>query len=621
MKHIYLEEAIRIGEQLLASAQRDEYGISWETMGSGFSNHIFWQKSENIYAGASGIALFFLELYNRTTEKRYLSAAKDAMQWVDWYCKKNPTNYYAFLTGRLGVSFVFLKLYQVTKKRAYLQKALKIAKGSKEYLQTPHKKYEYINGFAGTLLCLLHLHAETQEVFLFDLIVDYTNELVKNARYGKTGLYWDLYPEQIRQLCGFSHGVSGIGFVFLELGRYFKNPAFYFIAEQAFAYDNSYFDEKINNWPDFRVSIYTKEQIEHFEKLYQKGSLKSFIKGKDTNTWCHGAAGIGLSRLRAYEILKKKDYKKDIEYANEKTLVTYLNSFTLCHGSGGNAELFIKSPHAKAVADAALKQKKELGRYINGIESGATKEDPSLFNGIAGIGYFLLRVHDLRKSPSILAPHVLSQTTKKYPVTLSQIKKSLIENIFPRTLQIVNQEAPQQVAEHFSSSFQALSPKVTFIKFIKNLLRSLPAEKESPLADIFALELAIAEMSKKNSSNALLFIKDRIHLQKTQALLKLSDTRLLQNSVVLSEEVKIFTTKLSGSYLLKRTPYGITEIPINQFCELVLEVKSPTLIKNIVEKMVHFYNAQTNQEKKIITEKVLEQIKEAIRNTIVVLPS
>jgi len=47
-------------------------------------------------------------------------------------------------------------------------------------------------------------------------------------------------------LCGFSHGASGIGATFLELGYYFSNPVFYRIALDIFSHEDQYFNLENN---------------------------------------------------------------------------------------------------------------------------------------------------------------------------------------------------------------------------------------------------------------------------------------------------------------------------------------------------------------------------------------
>jgi hypothetical protein len=123
-----LSEAIRIGDELLKHAETDKDGMSWETMASTGNNDITFSKSESMYTGVAGIALFLLELYRATGDLKYLNASEESMKWVDNSCKKNPIGSYAFITGKMGVSFAMLRMYEVTGRKEYIKKALRIAK-------------------------------------------------------------------------------------------------------------------------------------------------------------------------------------------------------------------------------------------------------------------------------------------------------------------------------------------------------------------------------------------------------------------------------------------------------------------------------------------------------------
>ncbi len=51
-------------------------------------------------------------------------------------------------------------------------------------------------------------------------------------------------------------------------------------------------------------------------------------------------------------------------------------------------------------ASLILERKKQLGRYF--FSPQTPMEDPSLFRGLAGIGYQLLRIQNPQKFPSLL---------------------------------------------------------------------------------------------------------------------------------------------------------------------------------------------------------------------------
>jgi len=636
MKNNNLLEAIRIGNQLLTEAENTQHGIFWTLADLDINtNKLIWIESETVYKGTSGVALFLIELFNQTNDKKYLEGARKAMQWVEWYCKKHPTSNYSFLTGRIGVSFVYLRLYQITHKKFYLTKALAIAKDSLLFLNRSDYLNEFINGIAGTLLVLIHLHAETNETWILDYIQKYTDALLKNARFGKVGLYWDVNSFEIRPLCGFSHGSSGIGYVFLELGNYFQNSAFYYIAKQAFLYENYYFNKKTNNWPDFRLNFYNEKKRNTFENEYQKGDLKSFITSSDMNAWCHGAAGIGLSRLHAKELLNNSAYNKDIQNVHNKTVNTVLSSFTLCHGNGGNADFFIEEfltiknkkslKDAQKIANNALKQKSLYGKYISGLLYDVVKypEDPSLFNGIAGIGYFFLRLSNPHKVPSILKPKVNTfcnkKNTKLAKYTKILIKRIIFSNMFFKTLALIQEINPHKIEDYLYRDKSNLSDLDLFISFVSNLIPTMPTEHQEKLKDIFSFELKKTYMLLNTSSMGLLYIKDKLNEKQAAELMKLSNTILLKKKLKISPECELFVINHPEikKYLLRSTPYGVEELEINDFCYHVLkEFTNKKTLAHVVNSLKDFYLSQQTIDKKVIEDAILAQIKEAIEYTI-----
>jgi lantibiotic modifying enzyme len=134
--------------------------------------------------------------------------------------------------------------------------------------------------------------------------------------------------------------------------------------------------------------------------------------------WCHGAPGIGLSRLRAYEILGSDTARHEAEAAVRSTMRVLTHpafgpqsDYALCHGRAGNAELLIHA--AEALGDETARAAAETVGH-QGIEAFCRHdlpwpcgvpgggETPSLMLGLAGIGYFYLRLYDPVSVPSVL---------------------------------------------------------------------------------------------------------------------------------------------------------------------------------------------------------------------------
>ena len=101
----------------------------------------------------------------------------------------------------------------------------------------------------------------------------------REAAKEDTGWSWKT-TEAARNLTGFSHGAAGIGWALAELYAASREGGFRAAALEAFRYERSCWNPGKRNWPDFRED--EPEYPVH---------------------WCHGATGIGLSRLRTWQIL------------------------------------------------------------------------------------------------------------------------------------------------------------------------------------------------------------------------------------------------------------------------------------------------------------------------------
>jgi lantibiotic modifying enzyme len=144
-----------------------------------------------------------------------------------------------------------------------------------------------------------------------------------------------MVPSYRKHLTGFSHGTAGVAYALLELFQATGDTKYRRGAELAFNYERRWFDASAGNWPDFRE---------------EPGARK---RGNDpwpcATAWCHGAPGIGLSRLRAYEVLRDATCKDEALIALETTrswiesaLRSGTCSFCLCHGLAGNADLLLQ---------------------------------------------------------------------------------------------------------------------------------------------------------------------------------------------------------------------------------------------------------------------------------------
>ncbi|MCL5952738.1 MAG: hypothetical protein M1132_13640 [Chloroflexi bacterium] len=660
-----LNETIRIGDELLSSAKFEADRASWTTMLFDEHANIIWRELVTIYNGVCGIVLFLLELYKRTEAEKYLCAAIAGIRWVDHYCRHHPDDNYAFYTGRMGVSYTMIKVFEITKDTAYLEMALHNARRCNRFLDLSHSD-DLLNGVSGMLLGLLHLYALTHEQWVLQRISSAAEHLANTAYHGKVGVYWDHSPNCIRGLCGLSHGASGIGFVFLELGNYFGDATLYWLAEQAFLYEASCYDESIRNWPDFRKGIHNPEDYEEHIKAYLQNNLAFFTMHGDMNAWCHGAAGIGLVRLRALELLGKPVYEREAQLAITKTFTTTVEcqslrrwqTFTLCHGDGGNAELLLEAYRhfghashlvgAEAIAVRALNSKEAGQAYSPGYTGAGTREDKSLFMGNAGIGYFYLRMLDPLNVPSVLAPRLspysmhFREPANEEGITILKCnpRTIVIQSLFRRTLYVMKCLAPnatQGYLENDSTQPRA-SEKLQFIHFVEKTMVTLSPEIQERLCDVYELELEKVRMNDAIASNALLHIEELVRCDRLRSLNADEKALLMKQEYKLNRAAVIKSTKwrwdlaspdqwaenltsAPSAYqvLLTQASTGITEDQLSQFSYMVLNAfQNVCVAGELIERVIAAFEPILDSEKERLKNIVTEQVWKAITSGVIV---
>jgi len=350
----------------------------------------------DLYSGTSGVALFLGELYAATGDKDLrrtaLGAIAQALSRLNALPEPARPSLFA---GWIGIALVAARLGKILQEEHLLRTALGIVRrGQREKLD--NWEFDLFYGKAGTIVGVLILRELLDKPPLLDLCLPLARELLNKARKSKAGYSWPSSAMPgARNLTGFSHGAAGIGYALLELFQATDDSRYRSAAEAAFAYERHWYDPAQQNWPDLRE---------------EPGRPRPNRKALPFATaWCHGAPGIALSRLRAYEILKDGTCQAEALVALETTrraLDSWLHSpntnYSLCHGLTGNAEVLrygsaVLGPAAsqgcKAALDVAAKGIESFGRADHRWPCGTPAgENPSLVLGLAGIGYFYLRL-------------------------------------------------------------------------------------------------------------------------------------------------------------------------------------------------------------------------------------
>lgn len=234
-----------------------------------------------------------------------------------------------------------------------------------------------------------------------------------------------------------------------------KIQYFFSIAQEAFTYESYYFDTYIQNWPYFILP----NRLESYIKAYTDKTLR--LQTRDINRLCNGAVGIGITRLRAFELLKKNEYKKDINRAITKTINTFITPInktyktailSVCCRSSGAVELFLQSytqfknkkhlTYAEKIATYMIKQKEKRGQYVPGLIAHNFSDNVSFLKGNSGIGFTLLRIASYGEINPIIPLKITRKISQKvdrnlYPFitqTFVQLHTILLQGMFPRTI-------------------------------------------------------------------------------------------------------------------------------------------------------------------------------------------
>jgi lantibiotic modifying enzyme len=264
---------------------------------------------------------------------------RHALAHLDDIAPNNVTSYY---TGWLGIACAAHTLAQCFNEPEWEIQAREVVSALQAQLITSLGKQELdvIGGCASAIPALLQLHQAWHDESLLNAAMQCGEHLLAVARKSKHGLAWATIGDTPRgyELCGYAHGAAGIALALLKLyvatgATHYKHAAY-----EGFRYERHWFSPAHHNWPDLRDA--------------QPHTSRSALP-YDMVAWCHGAAGIGLSRLRAYELTQDNLFLEEATQAAQATLrwvqspgVLQRESFCRCHGVAGNASFLLAAGNA-----------------------------------------------------------------------------------------------------------------------------------------------------------------------------------------------------------------------------------------------------------------------------------
>jgi lantibiotic biosynthesis protein len=412
-----LNAATRIGRELCSKAYWHGGRCNWvgrsprEATESGMPlTPTVTALGPDLYAGTAGIALFLAELFAKARLDEVGMTARGAIQHALWRASDPHGDLRkGFYNGCVGVAYAATRVGTLTDDESLVKAGVRLASRA---ASSPGNRnlLDVMSGNAGVIAPLLRLSSLAGGERLQEPTIALAEELATTAN--KTDRTWSWENDRAcgpgggpTPLCGFSHGASGIGLALIETGVQNSRHDLIQGGLAAFAYEDRLYDPEHENWPDLR------------ELRAQSDDPRGPMQAGFMIAWCHGAAGIGLARLRAARLLP--EYGAHLHVGTERAInatLKYLQALpegvdaSPCHGRAGVAETLLYATEVLGDPSYAEQVAQMWNRLVRargpdapwpcGVASG--RNNPSLMLGDAGIGYGLLRAADPYSIPSVL---------------------------------------------------------------------------------------------------------------------------------------------------------------------------------------------------------------------------
>lgn len=262
--------------------------------------------------------------------------------------------------------------------------------------------FDLVYGNAGAVITLINMYQLTGNKE-YIASAEIAGDIIVNAQEKEGSIKGGWNGDgRTSPLAGFSHGASGIVLALAKLWQVTQKEEYLLSLLDGIKFENSLFVKEKGNWKDERVYA--------GEKASDGGSF--------TVAWCHGAAGILLSRSKVNVILNGRYsdlIENDIKVAVNTILKEgILGNNCLCHGNLGNTEIlfeYLKDHSDKKIEKYYVDIRDIIAENVcNGVFDCDNAylygyKLQGFMTGLCGMGYSLLR--DIKKDlPCVIALEV-----------------------------------------------------------------------------------------------------------------------------------------------------------------------------------------------------------------------
>ena len=373
----------------------------------------------NVYDGTAGTAMFMAETYRATQDPVIKSYAEGAINHALSRIDDLPARFaLGVYTGRAGVAMAALRVGDILERDDLINRGRDILLDLFDADLEGVCVLDVMVGLGGTIPAVLSLLDFLPRDRALDAVTRWGDTLLSHATQSAHGTSWDTMAEMrvglesigvnatdvLHDQCckpnllGYAHGNSGIALALMELNAEVGEKRFADCAADAVAYETSWYDANNQLWPDLR----------HEDPVSSKGATHV--------AWCHGAAGIGMARLRMWELTQNVVYRIEAEKACTQTAkmieqqLEGETNWSLCHGVLGNLDLLLMAQTAVWTSHSALVSRvldKGFDDFVEKrrpwvYDKPTSEALPGLMLGTSGTGYAYLRYAAQDDVPSAL---------------------------------------------------------------------------------------------------------------------------------------------------------------------------------------------------------------------------
>ncbi len=377
--HVFAAEARRIGD-ILRRAACDTPGAEINWLGirgrSGSAACGLRLLEWDLYGGRCGVALFFAALEHcgvwpgaGALARRivapllYARGAPHRLRQLEIFRAHGAV-------GLGGVAYALFRMSSLLQHAPLLDRAEQVAAAIDPEWSVNGIRHDVLGGIAGDLLGLLAVYSATSNDVLLDRAVRCGRHLVAWDARRRT-LVRDSSRDDHGRRVGFGHGLAGITYALSRLYRATGEVAFR------------------------RAAIETLDQALAGGRPPGEAAMEQ--------SWCRGTPGIALARLCSAALLNAPELLAGVDEALSAAAAGASPWLCdqMCCGAMGRVELLLKTAELRqapafhdsacmAVQKIIARARQDATYAITGIDDVFS---PGFYQGLAGIGYELLRLN------------------------------------------------------------------------------------------------------------------------------------------------------------------------------------------------------------------------------------